>query len=85
MGTYYEHKRIEAHEECDPIARGRSEPMNTALALLLPVLAAFVIINDPTVQDRLFGDCSWFCSQSWAVWTALVTLMMFREAVFQFG
>lgn len=51
--------------------------MNTALALQLPVPAAFRIVNDPTVQDRLFGDCSWFCCQSWAVWMALATLMMY--------
>ena len=60
------------------------EPVNALMALLLPVLVAFGIINDPTVHDRLFGDGSQVWYQSWAVWTALAALVTYCvKAIFQ--
>jgi uncharacterized membrane protein len=48
-----------------------SEPLQTGLNLLLPLLVAFGIINDPLVHGQLFGegDQKWY--QSWAVWLAI--------------
>lgn len=59
-----------------------SEPVNAILVLLLPVLVAFGIINDPTVHDRLFGDGSQYWYQSWAVWTALAALITYCVRLF---
>ena len=58
------------------------EPVNALMALLLPVLVAFGIINDPTVHDRLFGDGSQVWYQSWAVWTALAALVTYCARLF---
>lgn len=59
-----------------------SEPMNTGLNLLLPVLVAFGIINDPETRKRLLGegDQKWY--QSWAVWLALGSLFAYCARLF---
>ncbi len=59
-----------------------SEPMSAIMALLLPVLVAFGVINDPTVHDRLFGDGSQAWYQSWAVWLALAALVTYCVRLF---
>lgn len=53
------------------------EPVSAIMALLLPVLVAFGIINDPTVHNRLFGDGSQYWYQSWAVWLAMAALIAY--------
>ena len=58
------------------------EPMNAIMALLLPVLVAFGVINDPTVRGRLFGDGSQVWYQSWAVWLALAALVTYCVRLF---
>ena len=59
-----------------------TEPLNTLMALLLPVLVAFGIINDPTVRGRLFGEGDQVWYQSWAVWTALAALITYCVRLF---
>ena len=59
-----------------------AEPLNTLMSLLLPVLVAFGIINDPTVRGRLFGDGDQVCYKSWAVWTALAALITYCARLF---
>lgn len=54
-----------------------SEPLQTGLNLLLPVLVAFGIINDPTVRKRLFGDGNQKWYQSWAVWLSIAALIVY--------
>lgn len=60
-----------------------SKPIQTIMNLLLPVLVAFGVINDPTVRGQLFGDNSdqkWF--QSWAVWLAIAALIIYCVKLF---
>ena len=52
-------------------------PLNTVMDLLLPVLVAFGIINDPTVKQKLFGDGDQVWYQSWTVWLALSALIVY--------
>ena len=55
-----------------------TEPVHTIMNLLLPVLVAFGIINDPTVRGQIFGDDAsqkWY--QSWAVWLAIAALLAY--------
>lgn len=59
-----------------------AEPLHTLMALLLPVLVAFGIINDPTVRGRLFGDGDQVWYKSWAVWTALAALITYCVRLF---
>lgn len=54
-----------------------SEPVTAIMALLLPVLVAFGIINDPTVRGRLFSEDGQKWYQSWAVWLALAALVTY--------
>lgn len=59
-----------------------SEPVNATMALLLPVLVAFGVINDPTVHGQLFGpgDQKWY--QSWPVWLAIAALIAYCVKLF---
>ena len=59
-----------------------NEPVNTLMALLLPVLVAFGIINDPTVRGRLFGDGDQVWYRSWAVWLAMAALITYCVRLF---
>ena len=54
-----------------------SEPVTAITTLLLPVLVAFGIINDPTVRGHLFSDDGQKWYQSWAVWLALAALVVY--------
>lgn len=59
-----------------------SEPVNAIMALLLPVLVAFGIINDPTVRGQLFSSDGQKWYQSWAVWLALAALITYCVRLF---
>jgi uncharacterized membrane protein len=54
-----------------------STPVNTMLALFLPVLCGFGIVNDPAVRDRLManGEQKWY--QSKAMWVAMSALLSY--------
>ena len=54
-----------------------SEPVTAIMALLLPVLVAFGVINDPTVRGQLFGNGEQKWYQSWAVWLAMAALVAY--------
>ena len=58
------------------------EPLNAVLALLLPVLVAFGVINDPTVRGKLFSDAGQLWYQSWAVWLSLAALITYCVRLF---
>ena len=61
-----------------------SEPVTAIMTLLLPVLVAFGIINDPTVRGQLFTEDGQKWYQSWAVWLALAALVTYCvKAIFQ--
>ena len=59
-----------------------SEPVTAIMALLLPVLVAFGIINDPTVRGRLFSEDGQKWYESWAVWLALAALITYCVRLF---
>lgn len=59
-----------------------SEPVNAIMALLLPVLVAFGVINDPTVHDKLFSASGQKWYESWAVWLALAALITYCVRLF---
>lgn len=52
-------------------------PVTSLMTLLLPVLVAFGIINDPTVRGQLFSDEGQKWYQSWAVWLSLAALVTY--------
>ena len=54
-----------------------SAPVSTIMALLMPVLVAFGIINDPTVRGQLFSKDGQQWYQSWAVWLAMAALVTY--------
>ena len=59
-----------------------SEPLNTIMNLGLPVLVAFGVINDPTVHGKLFGNGEQHWYQSWAVWLAIASLIVYCLKLF---
>lgn len=59
-----------------------SDPVTAIMALLLPVLVAFGIINDPTVRGQLFSSDGQKWYQSWAVWLALAALITYCVRLF---
>lgn len=59
-----------------------TEPVNAILALLLPVLVAFGVINDPAVRHQLGLDTGQQWYQSWAVWLALAALITYCVRLF---
>lgn len=59
-----------------------SEPVNTLMMLLLPVLVAFGIINDPTVRGRLFGNGDQVWYRSWVVWLSMAALITYCVRLF---
>lgn len=59
-----------------------SEPLNAVMALLLPVLVAFGVINDPAVRHKLGLDTGLQWYQSWTVWLALAALITYCVRLF---
>lgn len=59
-----------------------SDPATVLMALLLPVLVGFGIINDPTTRAALFanGEQHWY--QSKPMWVALAALITYCVRLF---
>lgn len=59
-----------------------SEPATVLMALLLPVLVGFGIINDPTTRDALFAHGEQYWYQSKPMWVALAALITYCARIF---
>ena len=59
-----------------------SEPVSAILALLLPLLVAFGIINDPAVRHKLGMDTGLQWYESWTVWLSLAALITYCVRLF---
>jgi uncharacterized membrane protein len=59
-----------------------SDPATMLMALLLPVLVGFGIINDPATRDKLFANGEQYWYQSKVLWVAIAALITYCVRLF---